>query len=81
MLKTSVACLGVPVKTHVQLLQKEPCNIVVGTPGRIKDLVQRGALKLDKIEFFVLDECDRMLGEVGMCDAYFFHTSEALSSS
>jgi ATP-dependent RNA helicase DeaD len=35
--------------------------IFVGTPGRIKDLIDRGAIKLDKARFLVLDETDRML--------------------
>lgn len=36
-------------------------EIVVGTPGRVKDLIQRNVLKLDDIKFFVLDEADEML--------------------
>jgi len=34
---------------------------VVGTPGRVKDLVGKGALVLKKLRFFILDECDKML--------------------
>jgi ATP-dependent RNA helicase DeaD len=36
-------------------------NIAVGTPGRLIDLLERGALKLDTITTLVLDEADRML--------------------
>jgi ATP-dependent RNA helicase DeaD len=36
-------------------------QVVVGTPGRILDLLNRGSLKLDAISFFVLDEADEML--------------------
>jgi ATP-dependent RNA helicase DeaD len=36
-------------------------NIVVGTPGRLRDLLERGVLKLDKIKFLVIDEADIML--------------------
>lgn len=36
-------------------------NIVVGTPGRIMDLMERGALKLDHVTTLVLDEADEML--------------------
>ncbi len=35
--------------------------IVVGTPGRVIDLINRGRLKLDQVDWFVLDEADEML--------------------
>ena len=40
-------------------------HIVVGTPGRLKALVKDGHLKLTDLKHFVLDECDRMLDELG----------------
>ncbi len=36
-------------------------DIVIGTPGRIQDLINRGVLRLDDIQLVVLDEADRML--------------------
>ena len=36
-------------------------EIVVGTPGRVIDHLERGSLNLDKIEYFILDEADEML--------------------
>ncbi|MGI0100435.1 MAG: DEAD/DEAH box helicase [Candidatus Micrarchaeaceae archaeon] len=36
-------------------------DIIVGTPGRIIDLMDRGALKLNRIKFLILDEADLML--------------------
>jgi ATP-dependent RNA helicase DeaD len=36
-------------------------DIVIGTPGRIKDHINRGTLKIDDLDFFVLDEADEML--------------------
>ncbi len=45
-----------------QILQlKRGVHIVVGTPGRVIDLLDRGCLKLDSVEWFVLDEADEML--------------------
>ena len=40
---------------------KKGCEIVVGTPGRIMDHINRGTLKLDKISHLILDEADEML--------------------
>ena len=36
--------------------------IVVGTPGRVQDLFDRGRLKFDQVQMCVLDEADEMLG-------------------
>jgi len=41
-------------------LQRNP-NFIIGTPGRIKDLVERNALKLSEFNNVVLDETDRMV--------------------
>jgi translation initiation factor 4A len=35
---------------------------VVGTPGRVLDMVKRGFLKTDSLKLFILDEADEMLG-------------------
>lgn len=40
---------------------KRGTNIVVGTPGRVHDLIRRGVLKLQSIKWLVLDEADEML--------------------
>jgi ATP-dependent RNA helicase DeaD len=40
---------------------KRGTHIVVGTPGRVKDHLQRGSLKLGKVKYLVLDEADQML--------------------
>ncbi|GAB1538428.1 hypothetical protein NUACC21_10890 [Scytonema sp. NUACC21] len=45
-----------------QILQlKRGVHIVVGTPGRVIDLLDRGCLKLDRVKWMVLDEADEML--------------------
>ncbi|HEY9248363.1 MAG TPA: DEAD/DEAH box helicase, partial [Rariglobus sp.] len=36
-------------------------QIVIGTPGRIMDHMERGTLRLDNLKMVILDECDRML--------------------
>ncbi|MEF2146101.1 MAG: DEAD/DEAH box helicase [Desulfovibrionaceae bacterium] len=46
---------------HLQLGGlRRGADIVVGTPGRVLDHLQRGTLRLDRISFFVLDEADEM---------------------
>lgn len=40
---------------------RRPHNVVIGTPGRLKDLVHRKAIRLDSFNTVVLDEADRML--------------------
>jgi ATP-dependent RNA helicase RhlE len=42
-------------------------HIVIATPGRMHDHIERGSLRMDKISTFVLDECDRML-DMGFVD-------------
>jgi ATP-dependent RNA helicase RhlE len=51
---------GTSVNEDMRRLRKRP-HVVIGTPGRIADLVDRGALPMDKFEVLVLDEFDRML--------------------
>ena len=40
---------------------KKGCEIIVGTPGRVIDHINRGTLKLDRISHLILDEADEML--------------------
>lgn len=58
--KVSAFYGGIPVRVHVESLVHEPA-IVVGTPGRILELIDTGALKLEALKTLVLDEADRML--------------------
>ncbi|KIV94774.1 hypothetical protein PV10_02506 [Exophiala mesophila] len=48
---------------HLRLMQQQGCHILVGTPGRVKDLVSDpySGVRLDNIQTFVLDEADRLL--------------------
>jgi ATP-dependent RNA helicase DeaD len=51
---------GVPIGAQLRDLRSSP-EIVIGTPGRIKDHLERGTLKLNDVTNVVLDEVDRML--------------------
>jgi len=64
--KSKVFYGGVKVQDDIAALAKEVPHIVVGTPGRVNDLVERKKMDLSKVKHFVLDECDRMLAESDM---------------
>lgn len=51
---------GVSQKPQVKSLRRG-IDILVATPGRLLDLIEQGFIDLENIEFFVLDEADRML--------------------
>lgn len=55
------ACVGgTAVRDDIRILQ-EGVQVVVGTPGRVYDMIQRRALRLESVQLFVLDEADEML--------------------
>jgi ATP-dependent RNA helicase DeaD len=52
-------CGGIPIKPQIERLQTKT-HIVVATPGRLLDLVQRQAIDIRECSFLVLDEADEM---------------------
>lgn len=65
--KSAVILGGVPYGPQFRDLSA-PIDLVVGTPGRLIDHLDRGSLKLDRVELLILDEADRML-DMGFRDA------------
>jgi ATP-dependent RNA helicase DeaD len=57
---------GQPISKQLEALKKG-ARIIVGTPGRVMDHMNRGTLRLDSVRFTVLDEADRML-DMGFVD-------------
>jgi ATP-dependent RNA helicase RhlE len=51
---------GVGIGSQIRLLRARP-QVIIGTPGRIKDHIERGTLQLQSVNMVVLDEVDRML--------------------
>ena len=64
--KVLTLCGGVAIGPQIGSLERG-AHIVVGTPGRIVDHIQKGTLKLDVVKQLVLDEADRML-DMGFTD-------------
>ncbi|GAB4549663.1 MAG: ATP-dependent RNA helicase DbpA [Rhizobacter sp.] len=65
-IKVLTLCGGAVMRTQTASLE-HGAHIVVGTPGRIMDHLERGSLKLDALNTLVLDEADRML-DMGFFD-------------
>ncbi|MGP1782854.1 DEAD/DEAH box helicase, partial [Shewanella frigidimarina] len=59
-IKVLTLCGGVPMGPQIGSLE-HGAHIIVGTPGRIIDHLDRGRLDLDNVHTLVLDEADRML--------------------
>jgi|LGOV01.1.fsa_nt_gb superfamily II DNA/RNA helicase len=51
---------GQPISRQIQKLKSKP-NIIIGTPGRILDHIERRTLKLETVSMLILDEADEML--------------------
>jgi ATP-dependent RNA helicase DeaD len=51
---------GQPIERQLQGLRRNP-QIIIGTPGRIKDHMRRGTLRLNGVKMIILDEADEML--------------------
>ena len=65
-IKVVTLCGGVALRGQTQSLE-HGAHVVVGTPGRIMDHLERGSLSLQSLKMLVLDEADRML-DMGFFD-------------
>lgn len=63
--KISVFFGGISIKKDEEVLRTNCPHIVVGTPGRILALARDKTLNLRQIKHFILDECDKMLEQLG----------------
>ncbi|WFC43574.1 ATP-dependent RNA helicase DbpA [Pseudoxanthomonas sp. SE1] len=60
-LKVLTLCGGMPLEPQLRSLEAHDPHVVVGTPGRIQELLRKKALHLGGVRTLVLDEADRML--------------------
>ena len=52
---------GAAITNQIRALRRDPQHIIIATPGRLIDLINRKAIKLDELKYLVLDEADEML--------------------
>lgn len=66
-IKTGVFYGGTPIQKDAEVLKNKDTHphVIVGTPGRLNALVRDKYLRLGSVRIFVLDECDKMLDQVG----------------
>lgn len=60
-LKLSILCGGMPLAPQLDSLAQHAPQVVVGTPGRLQELLRKRALDLSAVRTLVFDEADRML--------------------
>ncbi len=63
--KVGVFFGGLSIKKDEDTLKNNCPHLVVGTPGRLLALARSRILNLKHIKFFILDECDKMMGDLG----------------
>ena len=80
-LKIQVVYGGVSIVNHIKDLKRTP-HLIVATPGRLQDLINRKAVDLKHIRFVVLDEADEMLnmGFKEAIDEILSHTPDIKST-
>ncbi|NCU38642.1 DEAD/DEAH box helicase [Candidatus Saccharibacteria bacterium] len=64
---------GANMSRQIQQIKRGP-HVIIGTPGRIKDLIERRVLRLATVSIFVLDEADRM------CDMGFVRDIKSIAN-
>lgn len=69
--RTEVFYGGTDIKENEKILKNKETHphIIVATPGRLNALVREKKLRLGSVQRFVLDECDKMLDQIGEFDS------------
>ena len=81
--KTSVFYGGTPIQDNINILQNKETHphIIVATPGRLNALVRDKHLRLGNVQRFVLDECDKMLDQIGTSRPFISCRSDFANNS
>jgi ATP-dependent RNA helicase UAP56/SUB2 len=67
--KTQVIIGGENMNDQTEQLKNDKPQVVVGTPGRVLALIKRKVLETKNVKVFIIDECDKMLQELGKLKA------------
>lgn len=57
---------GNNIEEDIKLFSTCSPSILIGTPGRLAEIVKRKALNLKHVKYFVMDECDKIIGDLDM---------------
>ncbi len=68
--KTMAIIGGENINDQIDKLKADKPQIVVGTPGRLLALIRKNVLETKNVKIFIIDECDKMLKELGMRISY-----------
>jgi len=63
--KTQTIIGGENINDQIEKLKNDKPNIVVGTPGRVLGLIKKNILDTSSVKVFIIDECDKMLKQLG----------------
>lgn len=63
--KTMAIIGGENLNDQIDRLKADKPQIVVGTPGRVLALIRKNVLETKNVKIFIVDECDKMLKELG----------------
>ena len=60
-IRTRIVYGGVPIDQQVKHIKTKGVDLLIATPGRLQDLIDREFISLTKVRTLILDEADRML--------------------
>jgi ATP-dependent RNA helicase UAP56/SUB2 len=63
--KTLTIIGGENISEQIEKIKNDKPNIIVATPGRVLSLIKKNLLETSSIKVFIIDECDKMLQQLG----------------
>jgi ATP-dependent RNA helicase UAP56/SUB2 len=63
--KTLTIIGGENINEQIDKIKNDKPNIIVATPGRVLSLIKKNILETSSVKVFIIDECDKMLQQLG----------------